>query len=67
MGFDGKTIWRFQTKKKNKNNNPEISKTPVGHQDPNAINWISPLYTVRITLTKLEKSIQIKTVGNLQN
>ena len=28
MGFNGKTVWRFQTKKKNKNEILDLSKTP---------------------------------------
>ena len=55
MGFDGKTIWRFQTKNRTKTLFPNFQKTPVGHQDPKAINWISPLYTVRITQRKTWK------------
>ena len=55
MGFDGKTIWRFQTKNRTKTLLPNFQKTPVGHQDPKAINWISPLYTVRITQRKTWK------------
>ena len=55
MGFNGKTVWRFQTKKRTKTLIPNFQKTPVGHQDPKAINWISPLYTVRITQRKTWK------------
>ena len=54
MGFNGKTVWRFQTKR-TKTLIPNFQKTPVGHQDPTAINWISPLYTVRITQRKTWK------------
>ena len=46
MGFKGKTVWRFQTKKKNRNIILNLSKkNPVGHQDPKAkaVNWLSPL------------------------
>ena len=44
MGFKGKTVWRFQTKKKEqKHYSQPFQKNPVGHQDPKAVNWLSPL------------------------
>ena len=42
-GFNGKTLWDFRRKKKNKNYTRPFEITPVGHQDLKAINWISPL------------------------
>ena len=38
MGFNGKTVWRFQTKKKNKNIIIHLSKKPVEHKDPEIVN-----------------------------
>ena len=40
MCFNGKTVWRFQTKKKNRNIILDLSKkNPVEHKDPKSINW----------------------------
>ena len=33
MGFKGKTVWRFQTKKKNRNIIPDLSKKLSGIQE----------------------------------
>ena len=43
MGFKGKTVWRFQTKKRTETLFSTFQKNPVGHQDPTAVNWLSPL------------------------
>ena len=51
----GKQFEDFRRKKRTKTLIPNFQKTPVGHQDPKAINWISPLYTVRITQRKTWK------------
>ena len=43
MSFNGKTVWRFQTKKRTETSFSTFQNTPVGQQDPEAINWMSPL------------------------
>ena len=43
MCFNGKTVWRFQTKKRTKTLFSNFQKTQMLHQDPKAINRMSPL------------------------
>ena len=67
MGFDWRRNWRFQTRKKTETLFSTFQKTPVGHQDPEAIKWISPLQTVRLKKQNLKEGFHIKTVGSLQD
>ena len=56
MGFNGKTVWRFQTEKKNRNNNLDLSeKTQRKTKSPASINRSWPSWTVRVKLEKTWK------------
>ena len=54
MDFKGKTDWRFHTKR-TETLLSTFQKNSAGEQDPEAINWISPLQAVRIKLNKTRK------------
>ena len=43
MGLKGKTVWRFQKKKRTETLISNFHKNPVGQQDDKAINWMLPL------------------------
>ena len=68
MGFNGKTVWRFQTKKKNKNIIPELLKNPSGTPGPysHQLN-ITLVYSKNYTKKNLKEGLHIKTVGTLQD
>ena len=67
MSFSKKTVWRFQRKKK-ENTFLAQSKQPRGTYGLQKQQLNMALERVRIKLNKTwKKSIQNKTVGNLQN
>ena len=43
MGFNGKTVWRLQTKKRTETLMSTFQKNPVELTAPKYINWIWPL------------------------
>ena len=55
MGLNGKTVWRFQKKKRTGKLFSTFWKNTVGQQDAKTIDWIPPLCTVRIKLNKTWK------------
>ena len=66
MGFKGKTVWRFQTKKRTETFSRPSKNNPVEYKDPDCVNWRRPSLKVRSKQNKIwKKSIQIKTVGIL--
>ena len=66
MGFNGKTVWRFQTNKQQKTFIAS-SKQPHESHGPLMQQLIMDLLTRKKELQKKWKSIQVKTVGTLQD
>ena len=68
MGFNGKTVWRFQTKKEQKQNSRPFKNTQRNTRPLNATIENDPCNREKINRRKIEKKIiQFKTVGSLQD
>ena len=68
MGFNGKTVWRFLSGKKNRNEILDLLKKTQRNTHPlntTIKKWLDN--QAKIYWRKIEKSIQIGTAGNLQN
>ena len=67
MGFKGKTIWRFQRKKKSRNIILDLSKKIKWNtRTLKTITEYGTSNQEEVNRRKAEKSIQIETIGNLQ-
>ena len=68
MGFNGKTVWRIQTKKRVETLLSSFQKNSMEHMAPKCNYWIGTWKPGRIKLTnKMKNSVQIGTVGTLQD
>ena len=66
MNFNGETVWRFQTKNF-KNSTPPKENLTEDYKTPRAKTELEPCSREEINWSKIEKSIQDKTVRTLQD